>query len=153
MEFFQFMLIWIADLPSDVAWYLPRSGGPWYWVVWAVFFLHFVVPFIALLFRAVAHSPQKLTWTAGLILIMHMVYLYAIVLAIFHDTPVWQQLLFCPLTMVGMGGLWLAFYLWNLERWPLLPHHDPNQAAAIHFHLHDIEEQIEAHADREMPHA
>lgn len=152
MEYFQFMLIWIANLPSDTAWYLPRSDGPWYWVVWALFILHFAVPFIALLFRAVAHNPRALTWVAGLILIMHMVYLYTIVLPIFHDTPVWQQW-FDPLVMVGMGGLWLAFYLWNLERWPLLPGHDANQAAAIHFHLHDIDEQIAEHGDREMPHA
>jgi hypothetical protein len=152
MEYFQFMLIWIANLPSDVAWYLARSDGPWYWIVWALFLLHFAVPFIALLFRAVAHNPRALTWLAGLILVMHIIYMYAMVLPTFPDTPIWQQW-FAPLTMVGMGGLWLACYLWTLERWPLLPLHDPNQATAVHFHVHDLEEQIANRADREMPHA
>jgi hypothetical protein len=151
MEYFQYMLIWIANLPTDVIWYLPRSDGPWYWVVWLIFILHFAVPFILLLFRTVAHNPRALTWVASLILVMHGVYLYTIVLPIF-DISLWQQL-FAPLTMVGMGGLWLACYLWTLERWPLLALHDPNQAAAIHFHLHDIEEQLAEDLDREMPHA
>ncbi len=114
MEFFQFMLIWIADLPGDVAWYLPRTDGGWYWVVWALFILHFAVPFVLLLFRAVAHSLRALPWVAGLLLIMHLVYLYVIVLPIFPETSLLQHWM-DPLLPVGLGGLWLAFYLWNLQ--------------------------------------
>ncbi len=143
MAFFQFMLIWIANLPGDVAWYVPRTDGAWYYVVWALFVLHFAVPFVLLLFRAVAHDPRALTWVAGLLIGMHLVYLYVVVLPVFPDTPIWQHWM-DPLAPVGLGGLWLAFYLWNLGRAPLLPQHDVNQAAALHCHEHDLETAIEA---------
>ncbi len=48
------------------------------------------------------------------------------------------------LTPVGLGGLWLANFLWESKRLPLLPRHDANQAAAIHLR----EEEAEmAHAE------
>jgi hypothetical protein len=25
----------------------------------------------------------------------------------------------------GMGGIWLAYFLWQLQRMPILPVHDP----------------------------
>jgi hypothetical protein len=28
--------------------------------------------------------------------------------------------------LVGLGGLWLAFFLWQLQRRPLLPAYDPD---------------------------
>jgi hypothetical protein len=28
--------------------------------------------------------------------------------------------------LVGLGGLWLTFFLWQLQRRPLLPVHDPD---------------------------
>src|SRR6185312_14677474 len=41
MVFFQFMLIWIANLPYDVLWLLTRSGGGWTMVAWVLFVFHF----------------------------------------------------------------------------------------------------------------
>ena len=49
MVWFQFMLIWIANLPYEVIWYLPRSRGGWQWVAWALLVFHFIVPFFLLL--------------------------------------------------------------------------------------------------------
>ena len=51
MAWFQFMLIWIANLPVDVVWYLPRATSPWQWVMWAIVLFHFTVPFFLLLVR------------------------------------------------------------------------------------------------------
>jgi hypothetical protein len=138
MAYFQFMLIWIANLPADVIWYLPRTANGWYWVVWALFLLHFVLPFVLLLFRAVAHDPRVLTWVAGLLLVMHLIYLYVVVLPVFPDVSL-LEFWMAPVMPLGLGGLWLAFYLWNLRRYPLLALHDANQAKALHFHEHDVE--------------
>ena len=33
MAWFQFMLIWIANMQVDVIWYLPRAAVPWQWVI------------------------------------------------------------------------------------------------------------------------
>jgi hypothetical protein len=138
MAYFQFMLIWIANLPTDVIWYLPRTANGWYWIVWALFLLHFALPFVLLLFRAVAHNTSVLTWVAGLLLFMHLVYLYVVVLPVFPDVAP-LEFWMVPVLPFGLGGLWLAFYLWNLRRYPILALHDANQAKALHFREHDVE--------------
>ncbi len=43
------------------------------------------------------------------------------------------------LTPVGLGGLWLANFLWELKRAPLLPRYDPNQTAAVHLREEEAE--------------
>jgi hypothetical protein len=44
----------------------------------------------------------------------------------------------------GLGGLWLACFLWNLSRRPLLPLADPNQPqAALLRHIDEEEESRE----------
>lgn len=60
MVFFEFMLIWIANLPHEVIWYLDRSRGGWQWVAWALFIFHFAVPFFLLLLRDVKRSRLAL---------------------------------------------------------------------------------------------
>jgi hypothetical protein len=63
MAWFQFMLVWIANIPVDVVWYLPR-----------------------------------------------------------------------------LRGAWLAYFLWQMPRRPVLPRHDYNQASALHLRRLDEEE-------------
>jgi hypothetical protein len=76
MAWFQFMLIWIANLPVDIIYYLPRASTAWLCVIWAIVILHFVVPFFLLLMRPVKRSAGLLAWTAGLILLMQLVFMY-----------------------------------------------------------------------------
>ena len=65
MAFFQFMLIWIANLPYDVMWYLPRSSGGWQYVAWALFVFHFAMPFFLLLMRDVKQQPADAGGSRG----------------------------------------------------------------------------------------
>ena len=44
------------------------------------------------------------------------------------------------LAPVGIGGIWLACFLWQLQRQPLLALHDYNRAAALHLRRLDEEE-------------
>ena len=75
MAWFQFMLIWIANLPVDVVWYLPRATSPWQWVMWAIVLFHFTVPFFLLLMRPIKRNSKAVAWIAGLILFMHLVFM------------------------------------------------------------------------------
>jgi hypothetical protein len=138
MTFFQFMLIWIANLSYDVLWYLPRLHGGWEAVAWALLLLHFVVPFFLLLSRDVKQHPRALASLAGLILFMHLVYLNYQILPAFPDTEVYEHWM-SVLMPLGLGGFWLAYYLWELRRAPVLPLHDANRAAALHFQHLDLE--------------
>jgi hypothetical protein len=130
MTFFEFMLIWIANLPYDVIWYLPRLRGGWLGVAWSLVILHFAVPFFLLLSRDVKRNPRALAALAGLIVVMHLVYMYYQVMPAFPDTSLsehWMDLL----TPFAVGGLWLAYCLADLKQGPLLPQHDPNESAAL----------------------
>jgi hypothetical protein len=159
--FFQFMLIWIANLPYDASWYLPRSRGGWPWVAWALFVFHFAAPFFLLLMRRVKQDPRSLAQVAGVILFMQLVFMYFQVLPAFEG-PAWEKVLpdfpaesilvhWMDFIMpIGLGGIWLAFFLWQLERYPVLPLHDPNQESAIH--LRDIDHE-EAARQEELHHA
>jgi hypothetical protein len=139
MAFFQFMLIWMANLRREVIWYLPRSRGGWQWVAWAVFLFHFAVPFFLLLLRDVKRSPAALMRVAALLLFMRLVYLYWEIMPNFPGTTIaehWMDFL----TPFAVGGPWLAYFLWQLKRYPVLPLHDINQEEAEHLRRMDQEE-------------
>jgi hypothetical protein len=53
------------------------------------------------------------------------------------------------LTPFGVGGPWLAYFLWQLRRYPVLPLHDTNQEEAEHLRRMDQEEAARREA---MPH-
>jgi hypothetical protein len=138
MAFFQFMLIWMANLPEEVIWYLPRSQGGWQGVAWALFLFHFAVPFFLLLMRDVKRNSRSLARVAALILVMHMVFQYFQVLPAFPETS-WTDHWIDFVTPIGIGGVWLAYFLWQLQRYPVLPRHDPSREEAARLHRHDLE--------------
>jgi hypothetical protein len=142
MVFFQFMLIWIANLPYEVIWYLPRSRGGWEWVTWALFVFALVVPFFSLLMREVKENPRPLAKVAWLVLFMQLVFVYYLVVPNFPDAAIldhWMDFL----TPLGVGGLWLAYFLYQLKQGALLPLHDLNREAALHLRELDAEESHE----------
>jgi hypothetical protein len=140
MVWFQFMLIWIANLPVDIIWYLPRERGGWQWVALVLFVFHFAIPFFLLLMRVVKQTPWLVGWVAGVICFMQLVYGYYQVMPAFPDTTLadhWMDFL----APVGLGGLWLANFLWELGRRQLLPQHDHSREQAVHLRHIDEEEE------------
>ena len=149
MVFFQFMLIWIANLPYEVIWYLPRSRNGWEWVTWALFLFGLVLPFFSLLMREVKVSPPALAKVAGLILFTQLIFVYYLVTPNFPDTTIlehWMDFL----TPLGVGGLWLAYFLYQLKQAPILPLHDLNRESALRLRRLDEEEHQE---EQEAAHA
>jgi len=159
LAFFQFMLVWMANLPEEVIWYQPRGQGGWQWVAGALFVLHFAVPFFLLLSRDIKRNPPALAAVAGLLLFMQLVYMYFQILPPFSG-PAWQRLLsdfpadhlsvhwMDFLTPLGIGGLWLAYFLWQLKRCPVLPLHDLSREEAVHLRQRALEEAARQEAIR-----
>jgi hypothetical protein len=143
MCFFQFMLVWIADLPFEVSWYLDRMRGGWQWVAVALLVFHFTIPFFVLLIRSVKRDPVTLARVAGLILFMHLVFIEFQVLPVFRTTNLLQHWM-DVLMPIGMGGIWLAFFLWQLKQRPLVATHDENRAHALHLQAEERERTEEA---------
>jgi hypothetical protein len=139
MTFAQFMLIWIANLPEEISWYLRRSHGGWQGVAWAIFVLHFAVPFFLLLMRDIKRSPTALARVAGLLLFMQLVFMYFQIMPVpaFADSSLtehWMDFV----TPLGLGGLWFGYFVWQLRCSPILARHDTNRDEAIHLRQHDM---------------
>lgn len=88
--FSQLIVIWSAEIPIEAAWYRVRMNGGWWWLGAVLVAGHFVIPFCALLFRAVKRSMFAMTCVGALLLAMHYVDVYWIVMPDAGFTPaVW----------------------------------------------------------------
>jgi hypothetical protein len=145
MLWFQFMLGWIANLPTDVLWFLPRTRGGWQWVTWALCIAQFIVPLFLLLTRSVKSNPKTLVRVAGLVLVMQLVFSYYLVIPPF-DAPSLGQHWMEFLTPFAVGGIWLAYFLERLRRQPVLALNDPNRESALHLRQLDEEDIEREHA-------
>lgn len=74
LAFMQFLIIWAEDLPREISWYLPRLQTGWRWIGLLVVLSYLVVPFLALLFRAVKDVPRRLASVAWGAFAAHALY-------------------------------------------------------------------------------
>ena len=125
VAFSQFLLIWAGNLPEEVEWYEPRYRGGWEWIGVGLIVCQFALPFVLLLWRGVKRRMAALGAVAAFILVMRVVDL---IWEIVPSSPEPGSLaehgldiVGSLLAVVGLGGIWLAFYFWQLARVPLLP--------------------------------
>jgi hypothetical protein len=128
----QAMLIWMADLRRDNTWWLVRAEGPWPWVTIGGTIAGLVVPLFMLLSRSVKRNPTALACAALLLLVMQPIFL---TYQIAPGSPIaWRSAAWLlPLSFTGLGGIWLAAFLWSLGRTPLTPMHDRNWEHSRHL--------------------
>jgi hypothetical protein len=136
LSFSQFLLIWSGNLPEEVPWYQSRLEPPWQWVALSLVLLHFAMPFFLLLSVDVKRNRHWLTAVALILLAMRFVDLTWLIVPAFNHghggeshggVSVVGALLY-PAALVGVGGVWLGVFLWQLQRWPLLPELTPEEA-------------------------
>lgn len=119
----QFVVIWTANVPREVIYYLRRAEGNWLWVVVVLAIAYVALPTLLLLLRPVKRRLRFLSLVAGFVLLLHYVHIYWLVMPVFYAAPTvhWLDLVL-PL---GMGLLWLSIAIWQLLRHPLLPANHP----------------------------
>jgi len=139
MSFAQFLIIWAENLPDEIPWYVRRFSGGWGYIAWTIAIFHFFVPFFLLLLRFVKKHPTRLRTLAVWIIIMKMLDVFWIVEPAFRQRGLevyWTD----AAALIAVGGIWLAFFVWNLKSRPLLASHDPRDTyslvAAAHGHRH-----------------
>jgi hypothetical protein len=126
-SFSQFLIIWSGNIPEETPWYLRRTNNGWQVVSAALMLFHFGLPFAILLSRNVKRRARTLAWVAGLIIVMRMVDLaYWVEPAFEHQNLalIWIRIA----AAIGLGGVWIAAFLWFLRRTPLLDVSDPRIA-------------------------
>jgi hypothetical protein len=139
MSFSQFLIIWAENLPDEIPWYIRRFSGGWGYIAWTISIFHFFVPFYLLLLRFVKKNPTRLRTLAIWIVIMRILDVFWIVEPAFRQRGLevyWTDLV----TLIGLGGIWLAYFIRNLKARPLLPARDPRDTysllAVTHGHGH-----------------
>ncbi len=123
LEFSQFLIIWGGNLSEEIPWYIRRMQGLWGRVGLLLVVLNFALPFF------LSVSPREAANTflvdCGRVGFADaLVDMYWMVLPAFgggnaHVT--WMNVVL----PVGMGGLWFAYFTWQLQRMPILPVNDP----------------------------
>ncbi|MDQ3248531.1 MAG: hypothetical protein M3Q45_04910, partial [Chloroflexota bacterium] len=127
LAFSQFLIIWSGNLPEEVVWYLARLEGAWVWIAILLVLFHFAVPFALLLSGRIKRNRRWLMQIAVMLLVADLLHLWWLVAPAFHPGDFhlhWLDLA----APVGIGGVWVAVYLWWLRRRPLLPRQAPVDA-------------------------
>ena len=124
LSFDQLIITWAGNLKEEIPWYMQRAFVGWAPVGVALVILHFFVPFLLLLQRGVKRRLRVLSIVAGWMVLLTLVDIYWIVV------PSWDKLsphvhFIDIFAVVGIGGLWVAAFAWQLKKLPLLPLHDP----------------------------
>jgi hypothetical protein len=109
LEFSQGFLIWIADKPDEVPWYIARGAGGWGAVLAALVIGHFALPFAGLLARAAKRQPTVLAAFGALIVAMHYLDLAWLILPARSPAPAlhWMDLA-APCAVLGLAVAFAA---------------------------------------------
>jgi hypothetical protein len=114
LVFMQWLVVWGGDLPDEIHWYVIRSGNGWQYLLYLLIALQ-VAASAGLLSRDLKRSHAGLIRLAGIALAGHFADMFwrvrpplfsGGILSLWHDVAAW----------IGLGGLWLALFLFLLRR-------------------------------------
>lgn len=130
----QFLIMWSANLPEEIVYYLKRNQGGWQYISATLILLQFFLPFLLLLSSRVKRYSGLLLKVMVFILVMRVVDLFWIVQPAFGLKSPRVHWLDVTL-LAGIGGLWLWWFARQVCAAPLLPRHDPRlQEAWLYEH-------------------
>lgn len=140
----QFLITWSANLPEEIGWYIHRIRGGWAPVAIFIVMFHFFVPFGIMLSQDLKRNLNKLAPLAMFMIFMRMVDLFWYIVPNFNtpsmDKPApfaeMQVLIVVAASVIGIGGLWLGFFFFNLRRAPLTPAYDPQMPLLLSMSQH-----------------
>ena len=130
LAFGQLLIIWSGNLPHEIRWYLHRINDGWRWVAIFIALFQFFVPFFLLLMRPVKKKRHVLALVAGCVFTSHIVTIWWTIAPSIHTQHFYVNWLAFA-AFIGVGGVWFAAFLWNLERRQLVPLNDPRFALAV----------------------
>jgi hypothetical protein len=115
LAFEQYLTIWAENLPDKAVWYVQRNADGWRGWSWTLAAVAGALPFFLLLSRDLKRDPRRLVWAVRLILAGGLLDIYWQTMPGFYGTPRLLSVLDL-LPLIGIGGLWMAAYLWLLPR-------------------------------------
>ena len=123
ISFSQYYLIWYANIPEEIGWFMHRTQGGWENIGRLIIFGHFIVPFWLLMSRFMKRNRRVLGFLACWMLLMHFVDLYYVISPTMHHHlhPHWLDLA----TLCGIGGTFLWFFLGRCQKDAIVAYRDP----------------------------
>jgi hypothetical protein len=145
VSFSQFFLIWYANITEETRYFLLRNTENWNILSLMLVFMHFGLPFLALLRSDVKKSVKFMTVFCFYILFMHVLDVYHMIipergpsvgLVIDHHPQLWisGSWLGDILALVIAACAFLFLYLRNLTSAALYPHRDPRILESANLH-------------------
>ena len=141
LSFSQYLLMWAGNLPEEIPFYLRRVQGPWAVISVFLLFCHFVLPFLILLSADVKQRGRVLVKVAIWMLAMRWLdYFWNVAPTLQalhaadgggHGGNPWLMLWIDLAAAVGVGGIFVWYFLRQLASRPLLPVGDPFLAEAV----------------------
>lgn len=131
LSFSQFLIIWSGNLPEEIPWYVRRLSGGWGAIAVFLLLFHFFAPFLILLQRFVKQNPNMLQKVAVAMILIRLVDVYWVVQPAFYqeEWPLHKQVFQLHwldfVAPIGLLGVWIAFFIWQLKRYPIVPLKDP----------------------------
>jgi hypothetical protein len=140
----QFLITWSANLPEEISWYLHRIRGGWAPVAIFIVMFHFFVPFGIMLSQEFKRSLSRLAPLAMFMIFMRVVDLFWYIVPNFNTPGVEkpapfaeaQVLIIVAASVIGIGGLWLGYFFFNLRKAPLTPAYDPQMPLLLSMSQH-----------------
>lgn len=114
LDFSQYLIIWMANLPHEIGWYLHRSEGGWRVMATLVIVFVVLLPFAALLSGRVKRRRGAMLAVCASVLLGHALHCYWLVLPSFHREGFalsWSALA----AWLGLGGASLLIALGRLS--------------------------------------
>ncbi len=122
--FSQFLIVWSGNLPEETPWYLKRITGGWQYLAILLPAFHFFLPFFVLLSRNLKRNPRRLIFVALLMIVMRLLDLFWYIAPAYSPGAFrvhWMDVA----AVLGIGGVWLAAFLWQFQGRPVVPLRDP----------------------------
>jgi len=143
LAFAQFLIIWSANSPEEIPWYINRVNGGWWTITACDFIFHWVIPFCCLLSRDFKYSRKKMLALTGWMIFARCFDLFWLIEPNFPDARANLHLagnfgILAYLTVpVAVIALWMAYYLTQLMARPVVVLNDPHTAEILEMeHAH-----------------
>ena len=132
----QYLLIWYANLPEEITYYLQRQNPGWVWFTVLLPLVRFVLPFLLLLPRMAKRTPSYLVKVAGLVVFGAWLDLYWMIMPNFSTNRFGFSYLYDVGLLVGFAGLLIFWVRRFLSAHNTLPVKDPFLHEAMHHHVY-----------------
>jgi hypothetical protein len=122
-NFSQFLLVWYGNIKEETPYYVTRMHGGWGLMAAILIVFHFFLPFFLLLMRNIKDRPQTIAIVTIIILAMRFVDIYWLVGPAHHGTHFAFHWI-TALAFLGIGGLWLFAFIYQLKGQSIIPIHE-----------------------------